>query len=105
MSKKFNLVFGETMIKQLKKAAKNNQLKTLLSKMLDKIEVLGPVCGELLESKLFLYELKNKHPPIRLYFRHDNKTNEINVFEYEMKTSPEKQKDTIQKIKRKISKT
>jgi len=45
--------------------------------------------------------VKNKHPPIRLYFKHNQQTNEIYVFEFEMKTSPEKQKATIGKVKQK----
>lgn len=49
---KFKIVFDEVMIKQLKKAAKNHQVKAVLSKMLDKIELLGPSAGELLDSKL-----------------------------------------------------
>ena len=53
--------------------------------MFDKIELLGPLTGKLLDSKLFIYEIKAKHPPIRLYFKHNLATNEIYVFEFEMK--------------------
>ena len=69
--------------------------------MLDRLEFLGPDAGNLLDSKLFIYEVKNKHPPIRLYFKHIQQTNEIYVFEFEMKTSPKKQKTTIGKIRQK----
>ncbi|MEK6974246.1 MAG: hypothetical protein AABW41_03360 [Nanoarchaeota archaeon] len=100
----YNLVFDDVMIKQLKKAAKNQAIKRILAKMLDKIEQKGPGAGELLDSRLFIYELKNKHPPIRLYFKHKIPTNEIYVFEYEMKSSPEKQQKIIEKIKSKILK-
>lgn len=62
----------------------------------------GPKIGELLDSKLFIYELKNKRPPIRLYFKHNLQTNEIYVLEFEMKTSEKKQQRTIEKIKRKL---
>ena len=70
--------------------------------MLDKLESSGPDAGELLDSKLFVYEVKNIRPPIRLYFKHNNITNEIYIFEFEMKTSEEKQQATIEKIKQKI---
>ena len=95
----FPLVFDDVMIKQLQRAAKNQQLKEILSTMLDELEEKGPQAGKLLDSHLFIYEIKNKHPPIRLYFKHQLQTNEIYVFEYEMKTSEDKQQRTIEKIR------
>ena len=106
MAANYTLVFDDVMIKQLKKAAKNQHIKEILTKMLDKLELSGPDAGELLDPQLFLYEVKIKHPPIRLYFKHNKSTNEIYVFEFEMKTSPEKQKATIIRLKKKnISKS
>jgi len=102
MNYEFNLVFDDIILKQLQKAAKNQAVKQILIKMLDKIEILGPNAGKLLDSKLFIYETKNKHPPIRLYFNHDKETNEIILFEYEMKTSEEKQQNTINKLRRRL---
>ena len=101
MEKCYNLVFDDIMIKQLKKAAKNNIIKEILTKMLDRLEFSGPDSGNFLDSQLFIYEMKNKHPPIRLYFKHNKQTNEIYVFEFEMKTSPEKQRQTIKKVRQK----
>ncbi len=98
---KHKLIFDEVMIKQLKKAARNKAIKDILSKMLDKIEEKGHEAGELLDSKLFIYELKNKTPPIRLYFKHNKNTDDIYVFEFEMKTSKEKQQKTINRLKQK----
>ena len=103
MGTNYNLVFDDVMVKQLKKAAKNQHIKQILTKMLDKLELSGPDAGELLDSQLSLYEVKIKHPPIRLYYKHNKSTNEIYVFEFEMKTSPEKQKATIIKLKKKVS--
>ena len=103
MGTNYNLVFDDVMIKQLKKAAKNQHIKQILTKMLDKLELSGPDAGELLDSQLSLYEVKIKHPPIRLYYKHNKSTNEVYVFEFEMKTSPEKQKATIIKLKKKTS--
>jgi len=103
MEKRYELVFDNVMIKQLKQAAKNNHVKKILTKMLDKLELAGPYVGKLLDSKLHLYEIKNKSPPIRLYYRH--KENEIYVFEFEMKTSDKKQKETIKKVKSKVLET
>ena len=78
-------------------------IKEILTKMLDKLELSGPDAGELLDSQLFIYEIKLKHPPIRMYFKYNKPTNEIYIFEFEMKTSPEKQKGTIKKLKQKAS--
>ncbi|MBI4139893.1 hypothetical protein HY483_02945 [Candidatus Woesearchaeota archaeon] len=103
MTEDFVLVFDDVVLKQLKKVERNNHLKLMLSKMLDKLELFGPLAGELLDSKLFLYELKNKHPPLRLYYKHNRVTNEIYVLKFEMKTSPEKQERTIYKWKYKFS--
>ena len=101
MEKHYKLIFDEVMIKQLKKAAKNQHVKNILTNMLDKLEYAGDDAGELLDSQLFIYEIKNKHPPIRLYFKHNTQTDEIYVFEFEMKTSKEKQQSTIGRIKQK----
>jgi mRNA-degrading endonuclease RelE of RelBE toxin-antitoxin system len=102
METNYNLAFDEVMVKQLKKAAKNHHIKEILTKMLDKLELSGPDAGELLDPQLSLYEVKIKHPPIRIYFKHNKATREIYVFEFEMKTSPEKQKTTIIKLKKKL---
>jgi len=102
---KYNLIFDGVMIKQLKKLAKNKATQSILSKMFDKLEAIGPLAGDLLDSKLFIYEIKNKHPAIRLYFKHKQQTDEIHIFEYEIKKSEKKQKQTINKIRKKVSKT
>ncbi len=101
MEKHYPLVFDDVMIKHLKKAGKNQHIKEILTKMLDKLELTGPDAGELLDSQLFIYEVKIKHPPIRLYFKHNKQTDEIYVFEFEMKTSLERQQATIEKVKQK----
>ena len=100
---RFLLVFDDVMVRQLKKAAKNNQIKQILTRMLDKLEESGPDAGKLIDSKLFIYELKSMHPPIRLYFKHNLSTAEIYVFEFEMKTSQAEQQKTIDKIRQKSS--
>jgi len=98
MEKHFNLVFDKVIKKQLTQSVKNQAVKNSLTKMFDKLEILGPLAGELLDSKLHLYECKLKRPPIRLYFKHAK--NDIYVFQFEMKTRPKKQKDTIKKLKK-----
>lgn len=102
---KYTLIYDGVIIKQLKKAAKDNKTKEILSKMFDKLEEKGPNAGELLDSKLFIYEIKSMHPPIRLYYKYDIKTNEVKIFEFEMKTSHIKQQRTIEKIRDKVSKS
>ncbi len=101
--KKYEIVFDNVILKQLKKAEKNKQVRDILSNMLDKIEEKGPNAGDLLDTRLKIYEMKSKRPPIRLYYKHNIQTDEIYVFEYEMKTSEKKQKGTISKIREKIS--
>ncbi|MBU2616394.1 MAG: hypothetical protein KKB79_00215 [Nanoarchaeota archaeon] len=97
--KKFKIIFDKVIMKQLKKTGQNNFLKKILTKIFDKIEELGPRAGKLIDSKLHIYEIKLKHPPLRLYYKHNIFTNEIYLFEYEMKTSEKKQKKTIEKIR------
>ncbi|MBI2653753.1 hypothetical protein HYX02_02975 [Candidatus Woesearchaeota archaeon] len=99
MEKKYTLVFDDVIIKQLKKVAKNQHIKNILTKMLDKLEYSGADAGDLLDSQLFIYEIKNKHPPIRLYFKHKRQTDEIYIFEFDMKTSQERQQSTIEKVR------
>ncbi len=101
MAPTFALIFDEVMLTQLKKLGKNQDLKGRISKMLDKIEELGPRAGELLDAKLGIYEVKSKRPPIRLYYKHVRNTDQIYVFEYEMKTSAGRQHDTIERLKEK----
>ena len=70
--------------------------------MLDKVGEMGPLAGKLLDPQLSLYEVKAMRPPIRLYFKIVEANMEAHVFEYEIKTSQEKQHRTIQKIREKL---
>ncbi|MBI4148875.1 hypothetical protein HY491_00350, partial [Candidatus Woesearchaeota archaeon] len=54
----YALIFDEVMLKQLKKAGKNMHVRNVLKNMLDKIEVNGPGAGNIIDSQLFLYEIK-----------------------------------------------
>jgi mRNA-degrading endonuclease RelE of RelBE toxin-antitoxin system len=103
MENKYVLVFDEVMLKQLKQAGTDGTVRIFLSKMLNKLEEMGPLAGKLLDSQLSIYEVKMKRPPIRLYYKYNKATNELYVFEYEMKTSPTKQNQTIQRIRKKAS--
>ena len=102
MEKRYKLIFDEVIIKQFKKAATNIQVKEILKKMFDRLEFVGSAAGKMIDSQLHVYEVKNKNPPIRLYFKYNDETEEIYVFEFEMKTSEKKQKKTIQKIRHKV---
>ncbi len=59
MDEKFVLVFDEIMLKQLKKLGADENLRSLLSKLLDKMEEFGPSAGKLIDSHLQLYEIYN----------------------------------------------
>ncbi len=98
----YTLVFDWVMLEQLKKLEKDAHTKEIISKILDKIEELGPNAGNLIDPRLKIYEVKRKHPPIRLYYKIVEEKKEAYIFEYEMKTSSEKQKETINKIKSKL---
>ncbi len=101
MTQKFEIIFDDVMLGQLKKLGKNRELRNRISKMLDKIEELGPRAGKLLDAKLSIYEVKSKSPPIRLYFKYVRNTDQIYVFEYGMKTAAARQKRSIEKLKEK----
>ena len=104
MTKNYTLVFDDVILKQLKQAGKNQQIKQIISKIFDKIEELGPRAGKLLDSHLFIYAIKMKSPPLRLYYKYNSATSEIYLFEFEMKTSEGKQQRMIEKLKRKLLK-
>ncbi|MEK6964554.1 MAG: hypothetical protein AABX70_09130 [Nanoarchaeota archaeon] len=104
MDKKYLIDFDEVILRQLEQAAKNQSIKAILMKMLNRIEQLGPRAGELLDSQLGLYEVKSKQPPIRLYFEYDRGLEKITIFEYDMKTSPKSQKKTINRLRMRVSK-
>jgi hypothetical protein len=105
MAKNYTLIFDDVILHQLKQAGRKKQIRNILSQLFDKIETLGPRAGKLVDSHVFIYEIKLKSPPMRLYFQHRKDSTEIGVFEYEMKTSKKKQKRTIGKLKRKASKS
>ena len=97
LGKKFTLVFDDVILKQLKQV--DNKIKEILSKIFDNLEITGINLGKLLDSRLSIYEIKKKHPPIRLYFKYKRQNDEIYIFEFEMKTSKKQQQKTINKIK------
>ena len=101
--KKYTLIFDSVIKKQFLKLDK--PIKNIFSNIFDKMEIMGPLSGVLIDSKLHLYEIKMKRPPLRIYFRHLIDTNELELFEFQMKTSVKKQKKTINKIRNKLSKS
>ena len=104
MNKDYKIVFDKVIIKQLKQATKNNHIRKILFQLIDKIKERGPYTGELLDSKLQLYEVKVKSPPIRIYYQWNSVTKEIYIFEYGMKTSETKQQKLIDKLRKIIFK-
>lgn len=102
MPKEYKILFDGVILNQLKKLGKNRQIRGLLSSMLDKIEEKGEMAGKLVDSQFFIFEIKSKRPPIRLYFKPVPNSKEVYVFEYELKTSDKKQRITINRIKDKL---
>ena len=100
----FNVVFDEVVKIKLEKSISKSEFRDIIKQWLDKLEDQGPAAGKLLDNHIWLYELKNKHPPLRLYFHHHKSTNKIIIFEIEMKTSKQKQQGTITRLFKKSSK-
>ena len=98
----FTLAFDDIILKQLKKARKDKQLLLTLSRLFDVLTERGPEAGKLLDNHFFLYELRMKHPPLRLYYRFSQHTGELKILEYEMKTSLEKQSSTLARLRWKL---
>lgn len=97
---RYKLIFDEVMIRQLRRLGTNRGVRDVLSKMLDKIEELGPRAGKLLDVGLGIFEVKVKRPSIRLYYRCLRGSDEIYVFEYEVKRSSRRQQGVIDRIRR-----
>ena len=104
MIKKYLVVFDDIVKTKLQKIIDGSELKVIITSWLDRLENNGPVAGKLLDNHIWLYEMKNKHPPLRLYFYYQKSTNKIIIFELEMKTSLQKQQKTISRMRYKITK-
>lgn len=97
----YTFIFDDALSQQLKDLAQEQAIRRLLTKMLNRLELCGPSIGKLIDSHAFIYELKSKLPLLRLYFKHVLQTNEIYIFEFEMKTSSKKQHATLQRLRKK----
>jgi len=104
MEKHYKVVFDEVVKVKLEKAITKSDYKEIIKNWLDDLEEKGPKAGKLLDNHVWLYELKNKHPPLRLYFYYQKSADRIIIFEFEMKTSEKKQKDTIGKLRHRLFK-
>jgi len=105
MEKNYLVVFDEYVKIKLQKAISKSGYKEIIKTWLEILEHKGPPAGKLLDNHVWLYEMKNKHPPLRLYFYHQKSTGKIIIFELEMKSSKLKQKKTIRKLRHKILNT
>jgi hypothetical protein len=103
MEKCYEVIFDEVVKVKLQKAITKSDYKEIITNWLNELEVEGPDAGKLIDNHVWLYEMKNKHPPLRLYFYHQQSTGKIIIFECEMKTSEKKQKKTIGTLRYKIS--
>lgn len=105
MEKKYPVVFDEIAKERLEKAITQSEYRTIIKSWLDDLEMNGPAAGKLLDNHVWLYEMKSKRPPLRLYFYHQKSTDKIIIFEVEMKTSEKKQQETIGKLRYRLSKS
>lgn len=103
MSSNYLVVFDEVIKSSLEKIILKGEYRQIIKQWLDKLEDIGPKAGKLLDNHVWLYEIKNKRPPLRLYFCHQESLHKIIIFEVEMKTSKLQQKKTINTIRRRLS--
>ena len=66
MEQLYKVVFDEYVRDKLQKAINKSDYKEIIKQWLDLLEVKGPLAGKLLDNHIWLYEMKNKHPPLRL---------------------------------------
>ncbi|HLC88638.1 MAG TPA: hypothetical protein VJG49_01245 [Candidatus Nanoarchaeia archaeon] len=104
MEKNYEVVFDEVVKDKFQKLITSNNNREIIKRWFDELEFKGPSAGKLLDNHVWLYELKNKHPPLRLYYYFHRSSNNIIIFEIEMKTNPKKQRETIGKIRYQLSK-
>ncbi len=103
MEKKYVVVFDEIVKDRLQKAIETGNTREIITQWLDELEEQGPNAGKLLDNHIWLYEMKSKHPPLRLYYHYQKAQNKIIIFEFEMKTSSGKQNQTITKLTQRLS--
>ena len=99
----YQVIFDEVVKDKLHKVITKSSYREIIKHWLDILEQSGPNSGKLVDNHLWLYEMKNKHPPLRLYFYHQKSQERIIIFELEMKTSEKKQKETIGKLRHRLS--
>ncbi len=102
---KFLVIFDEVVKEKLEKAITQDSAREIIKQWLDNLEERGPSAGKLLDNHLWLYEMKNKHPPLRLYYHYQKSTEKVIIFELDMKTSEKKQRTIIDKIRNRISRS
>ena|SRR3989344_1274767 len=94
------MVFDVVVDKKVKKIVekiKDQRFQELFKKCRKRLELLGPRGGQLLNNQYHLFEWKNYHPPLRVYFRIRTE-NEIIILSCEYKTSEKKQQETITRL-------
>lgn len=101
---RYKLVFDEVVKAKLEKILAEGSYREIIKQWFDRLETIGPNAGKLLDNHTWLYEMKSKHPPLRLYFYHQKSGNKIVLFEIELKTSEKKQQNIINKWKQELFK-
>jgi mRNA-degrading endonuclease RelE of RelBE toxin-antitoxin system len=104
MEKRYKLVFDAPIKAKLDHILLKSSYKELIRKWFDELEKEGSKAGKLLDNHTWLYELKNKKPPLRLYYHYQESTGKVILFDIEMKTSEKKQNKLIRKLKYRIFK-
>ena len=64
----FIIQYDKKVVHELHKLRHHDDLAATYLHLLQKLEQLGPRAGKLLDEHLHVYEVREKHPPLRLYF-------------------------------------
>ena len=80
MEKRYEVVFDEVVKVRLQKVIVESEYRDIIKGWLDDLEAGGPASGKLLDNHIWLYEMKSKRPPLRLYFYHQQSTGKIIIF-------------------------
>jgi len=96
----YALWFDDVAKKQLEKLSRNLAIQGIITKMLHRIKTHGNAAGKIIEPQIGLYEVKSKHPPLRLYYQEEGRI--MHIFAIRMKHSQKDQQRTINSIISKI---
>jgi mRNA-degrading endonuclease RelE of RelBE toxin-antitoxin system len=95
----YSIHFDKRFLHVLHKLHKEAHVLHIYEHLLNKLSTHGPRAGKLLEEHTHLYEAKEKHPPLRLYYTYNKQADTITLLDFDTKNH---QKKDIQKLLNKL---